>query len=826
VDGCVESAVVDFVASRNFAYHANAVLRTFYDFNFDNLVYEIDHGRPAIINVDADGDGYSEHYVTAIGYDDATNEYAVYNTWDHDIHWYQWHLEQAGNPFGLYGIITVTCTSSGIAVRVPEDYPTIQAGINAAMTGDTVLVNEGIYTGPGNYNLNVGLESIVITSVNGPEYTIIDLQNVNGRFGFHVNNNQNPYTEISGFTIRGGRSSYYGTITIWDSSPRIANNIITANNNENGAISAEGPYCSPLIINNTICGNKGGIKSNSGANTQIKNTIIWENYDFEVIHEYHAVNTATYSIIRKGCEGSNNLKVNPLIVDINGGDLNVFQNSPCIDGGDPAITDPDDSRSDIGAFFKNHPEYQDNGEVIRVAVTGSDETGDGSASNPYRTTQKGMQVSRHGDTVLVSPGHYYFDTDFYGKNVVLASQYLHSGDIADIENTIIWRWPLNSSIIRFESYETDRTVLYGLTFTGSYSLDHGGAVYCFEADPTIMYNIFYDNTANFYGGGVYLMRSNSRLVGNIFYNNTAGWMGGGIYSAESDLIIENCTIYGNTANEFCAGLYDWYSNITAVNTIIYGNHASILPDIYTIGGSYDFTYCDIGGGRPGVGNIDAEPMFCDAPAGDFHLDGNSPCVGAGSWGACMGARGIGCGDMKTAIVPDSMHIKDADLVDPMTASIYFGNFFIEHSAGDVDPLTVMVNDTIVPLNIELISVYDSFVGELWKIDFPIRGFIKGYGLIWDTKELEYNVTGQWNTGEPFDVTGIIRLTGHKTGDINYDNQVNVLDILYLINAQFHGGLPPDPPSAADFDCSEQVNILDIITLVNYVFKNGPTPLCP
>ncbi|MEE3193985.1 MAG: hypothetical protein VX289_05625, partial [Candidatus Poribacteria bacterium] len=39
-------------------------------------------------------------------------------------------------------------------VSVPEEQPTIQAGIEATVDGDTVLVSSGTYTGTGNVNLD------------------------------------------------------------------------------------------------------------------------------------------------------------------------------------------------------------------------------------------------------------------------------------------------------------------------------------------------------------------------------------------------------------------------------------------------------------------------------------------------------------------------------------------------------------------------------------------------------------------------------------------------------------------------------------------------
>ncbi len=59
-------------------------------------------------------------------------------------------------------------------------------------------------------------------------------------------------------------------------------------------------------------------------------------------------------------------------------------------------------------------------------------------------------------------------------------------------------------------------------------------------------------------------------------------------------------------------------------------------------GSITATYSNIQGGWGGTGNIDSDPLFCDAGNGDYTLVSNSPCVGTGQDGADMGALGIGC----------------------------------------------------------------------------------------------------------------------------------------------------------------------------------------
>ncbi|GEM_PF-1787464 len=61
------------------------------------------------------------------------------------------------------------------------------------------------------------------------------------------------------------------------------------------------------------------------------------------------------------------------------------------------------------------------------------------------------------------------------------------------------------------------------------------------------------------------------------------------------------------------------------------------------------------------------------------------------------------------------------------------------------------------------------------------------------------------------------------GDVDRNETINILDIVYLVNYKFKGGAEPYPIGVADANCNLEVNILDIVYLVNYKFKGGPEP---
>lgn len=69
-------------------------------------VGEIKAGRPVELLIDTDdNDAQPDHFVTGIGYDNSTStlKYACYNTWDQNVHWYEFHTLSSSNPYGIYG---------------------------------------------------------------------------------------------------------------------------------------------------------------------------------------------------------------------------------------------------------------------------------------------------------------------------------------------------------------------------------------------------------------------------------------------------------------------------------------------------------------------------------------------------------------------------------------------------------------------------------------------------------------------------------------------------------------------------------------------------
>lgn len=88
--------------------------------------------------------------------------------------------------------------------HVPGHFPTIQAAINAAQPGETVIVAPGTYTGPGNRDLDFGGKDIVVTSFGGSAVTVIDCQasSLDPHRGILFENGETRAAVLRGFTIK------------------------------------------------------------------------------------------------------------------------------------------------------------------------------------------------------------------------------------------------------------------------------------------------------------------------------------------------------------------------------------------------------------------------------------------------------------------------------------------------------------------------------------------------------------------------------------------------------------------------------------------------
>jgi len=146
-------------------------------------------------------------------------------------------------------------------------------------------------------------------------------------------------------------------------------------------------------------------------------------------------------------------------------------------------------------------------------------------------------------------------------------------------------------------------------------------------------------------GGVESFGNSSPVFTNcVFRGNTATGAGGGgalWVGSSSNITVRLCTITGNNATVNFAGIHNTGTSANISNSIVWGNTGpggsqAVTQHINAAGGTNTVSYSDVQGGIAGTGNINVNPLFVNAGAGDLHLGAGSPCTDAGNNAAVLG----------------------------------------------------------------------------------------------------------------------------------------------------------------------------------------------
>ena len=192
----------------------------------------------------------------------------------------------------------------------------------------------------------------------------------------------------------------------------------------------------------------------------------------------------------------------------------------------------------------------------------------------FASIQAGIDESVIGDSILVYPGTYFENINYNGKDIVVGSLLLTTGDESYIYNTIIDA-NHNGRVVTFENNETNTAILIGFTIQNGFLIDtSGGGIYINHSSPSMKFLNITENTA-ISAGGILISSSNVFLEAVNIYNNHSLGSGGGmqisrripnpvnsypIFSSSN-----KCSIYNNSAGWFADIAIQ--ENLTTVTTI-------------------------------------------------------------------------------------------------------------------------------------------------------------------------------------------------------------------------------------------------------------------
>ncbi len=253
-----------------------------------------------------------------------------------------------------------------------------------------------------------------------------------------------------------------------------------------------------------------------------------------------------------------------------------------------------------------------------------------SVPSDYSTIQAAINASANGDTIIADQGVYTENINFSGKEILLTSQIIYTGNYIDVQQTVI-SGVNGGVVVEFTTNETNLSILNGFTIrmgSGTLNNNRGGGILIENSSPMISSCIIKDNSA-FNGGGMFVSNSSSKFYNCVFQDNNAMMEGGAAIIVSSiDTKFYNCLFIDNGAWGDTATLDVWFNGTTElVNCIIRNSTANHITE--SSSASVSISYSNVEGGWAGTGNIDVNPLFDDLLNDYYNLTPASQCINAG-----------------------------------------------------------------------------------------------------------------------------------------------------------------------------------------------------
>ncbi len=456
--------------------------------------------------------------------------------------------------------VMFVCYTFADTINIPADYSTIQAGINASVYGDTVLVDTGRYVENINYNgKNIVLASLFLTTQDTSyiSQTIIDGNQNESVVKFY--SGEDSTAVLYGFTITNGNTYYGGGgIYCYDSSPSLENITITENS---AGWDGGGIYCSnssPSLVNVTITNNTasrygGGIYCSNFSSPTLSNVTITRN-----LAGYQGGGINLFDDSNPIFDSENRCNIYLNTAYCTGNDLYCW-NCPTIEvivDTFTVMTPTDYYVSPLDGFtfdiLKSVVEQFD--YDLYVSPNGNNTNSGVSPSEPLGTINYAfsriLADSLNHHTIYLLDGIY---SPSLNDEVFPIGMVSYVTLLGTSVSEVVLDAEENSSVMVFD---VDKDIEVQNIFITGGSDNKGGGIFCSSSSPILKNIIITDNRASYGGGGIYCFDNSSPSLENVtITDNSASVYGGGIYcggvycddNSSLSFSSENrCNIYSNT----------------------------------------------------------------------------------------------------------------------------------------------------------------------------------------------------------------------------------------------------------------------------------------
>jgi hypothetical protein len=484
----------------------------------------------------------------------------------------------------------------GVRYRVPQDYATIQAAIDACADGDTVLVSEGTYL----ENIRYKGKAIVVASlylVDGDTThignTIIDGSGStdpdSGSVVYFIDG-EDTTSVLCGFTIQGGygTNKFFNDYNIWD---RLGGGVFC---DASGARLNKNYIKHNRII--AQCAEGGGLTA-LGTASFVPYLILEENRFTDNYVQSDSVN------MWWGYGGGADIwGVSARVVG------NLFERDTVV-----SIVGSAAGGMAIYSNFATRPlaEGYIQGNIFRKNILHATNQG---------AVGAGMIVQWTGEVTILE--NLFEDNEATSIN---SSGWAEGGGLCITDQDITGygrKYVMKNRFVNNRVYS-------------QYAWGDGGGLILFKTLGTFSGNEVIDNVATGAygdGGGIWIYMSSFQLVNNIITRNSVNTYGGGInvegYPQQgTEQVIVNNTFFDNNALNNSGGLRVAYgANVVALNNIFWADTANTNREISGSIQVYHSLIQDTAYSNINNGVFCADPLFADTL---FHLSEQSPAVGRG-----------------------------------------------------------------------------------------------------------------------------------------------------------------------------------------------------